>query len=150
MKVRVTIEIGGVAMNIDQYTEKAREELHHASKIAQSKGQPQIDLEHLLFALLSQEPGLALSILRKANVNVEALQKRCEQEIDRLPKVSGANQDGNVYLHPGLTIFSTFPRRKPKNSRTISSPSSTFFWRCWRTMVSWANCSRSLELPVTA
>lgn len=98
MKVRVTIEIGGVAMNIDQYTEKAREALHNASKIAQSKGQPQIDLEHLLFALLSQEPGLALSILRKANVNVEALQKRCEQEIDRLPKVSGANQDGNVYL----------------------------------------------------
>lgn len=98
MKVRVTIEIGGVAMNIDQYTEKAREALHNASKIAQSKGQPQIDLEHLLFALLSQEPGLALSIFRKANVNVEALQKRCEQEIDRLPKVSGANQDGNVYL----------------------------------------------------
>lgn len=85
-------------MNIDRYTEKAREALQQASKIAQSKGQPQVDLEHLLSSLLTQDPGLALSILRKSNINTDALRKRCDQEIDRLPKVSGSNQDGNVYL----------------------------------------------------
>lgn len=85
-------------MNIDRYTEKAREALQQASKIAQSKGQPQVDLEHLLSSLLAQDPGLALSILRKSNINTDALRKRCDQEIDRLPKVSGSNQDGNVYL----------------------------------------------------
>jgi ATP-dependent Clp protease ATP-binding subunit ClpB len=55
-------------------------------------------LEHLLSSLLAQDPGLALSILRKANINTDALRKRCDQEIDRLPKVSGSNQDGNIYL----------------------------------------------------
>ncbi len=85
-------------MNIDRYTEKAREALQQASKIAQSKGQPQVDLEHLLASFLAQDPGLALSILRKSNINTDALRKRCDQEIDRLPKVSGSNQDGNVYL----------------------------------------------------
>ncbi len=85
-------------MNIDRYTEKAREALQQASKIAQSKGQPQVDLEHLLSSLLTQDPGLALSIFRKSNINTDALRKRCDQEIDRLPKVSGSNQDGNVYL----------------------------------------------------
>ena len=85
-------------MNIDRYTEKAQEALQQASKIAQSKGQPQVDLEHLLSSLLAQDPGLALSILRKANINTDALRKRCDQEIDRLPKVSGSNQDGNIYL----------------------------------------------------
>ena len=85
-------------MNIDRYTEKAREALQQASKIAQSKGQPQVDLEHLLSSLLTQDPGLALSIFRKSNINTDALRKRCDQEIDRLPKVSGSNQDGNIYL----------------------------------------------------
>ena len=85
-------------MNIDRYTEKAQEALQQASKIAQSKGQPQVDLEHLLSSLLAQDPGLALSILRKSNINTDALRKRCDQEIDRLPKVSGSNQDGNIYL----------------------------------------------------
>ena len=85
-------------MNIDRYTEKAQEALQQASKIAQSKGQPQVDLEHLLSSLLAQDPGLALSILRKSNINTDALRKRCDQEIDRLPKVTGSNQDGNIYL----------------------------------------------------
>lgn len=85
-------------MNIDRYTEKAQEALQQASKIAQSKGQPQVDLEHLLSSLLAQDPGLALSILRKSNINTDTLRKRCDQEIDRLPKVSGSNQDGNIYL----------------------------------------------------
>ena len=85
-------------MNIDRYTEKAQEALQQASKIAQSKGQPQVDLEHLLSSFLAQDPGLALSILRKANINTDSLRKRCDQEIDRLPKVSGSNQDGNIYL----------------------------------------------------
>ena len=47
---------------------------------------------------MAQDPGLALSILRKSNINTDALRKRCDQEIDRLPKVSGSNQDGNIYL----------------------------------------------------
>ncbi len=85
-------------MNIDRYTEKAQEALQQASRIAQLKGQPQVDLEHLLSSFMAQDPGLALSILRKANINTDALRKRCDQEIDRLPKVSGSNQDGNVYL----------------------------------------------------
>ena len=93
-------------MNIDRYTEKAQEALQQASKIAQSKGQPQVDLEHLLSSFLAQDPGLALSILRKSNINTDALRKRCDQEIDRLPKVSGSNQDGNIYLSGRLnTIF---------------------------------------------
>ena len=92
-------------MNIDRYTEKAQEALQQASKIAQSKGQPQVDLEHLLSSLLAQDPGLALSILRKSNINTDALSKRCDQEIDRLPKVSGSNQDGNIYLSGRLNTI---------------------------------------------
>src|SRR5262249_50076040 len=42
--------------------------------------------------------GLASSILRKANVNLDGLKRRAEQEIERLPKVSGPGADaGQIY-----------------------------------------------------
>ena len=102
-------------MNIDRYTQKAQEALQQASKIAQSKGQPQVDLEHLLSSLLAQDPGLALSILRKSNINTDALRKRCDQEIDRLPKVSGSNQDGNIYLAGRLNTILKQSEEEAKN-----------------------------------
>ena len=48
-------------------------------------------MEHLLAALLAQEGGLARSILTRAGVNVEALAARLNQDLDRLPKVTGAS-----------------------------------------------------------
>src|SRR6185369_15085165 len=56
---------------------------------ASRHGHPQIDVEHLLVALLQQEGGLASSILTKAGIQAEALTRRMEAELDRLPKVSG-------------------------------------------------------------
>src|SRR4051794_1087136 len=80
-------------MDINRFTEKAQESLQSAQKLASRGGQQQVDVEHLLLALLEQQPGLASSILRKANVDVEALRRRAQQEVDRLPKVSGASGD---------------------------------------------------------
>src|SRR5262249_33248740 len=47
------------------------------------------DAEQLLLALLEQEPGLASSILRKANVDLDGLKRRAEEDVARLPRVSG-------------------------------------------------------------
>jgi ATP-dependent Clp protease ATP-binding subunit ClpB len=80
-------------MDINRFTEKAQEALMDAQRRAVRGGQQQVDVEHLLLSLLEQEPGLAVSILRKANVNVEGLRRRTEQEVDRLPRVSGAAAD---------------------------------------------------------
>ena len=50
-------------------------------------------------ALLEQEPGLASSILRKANINLDGLKRRVEQEVERMPKVSGSGAESDqVYL----------------------------------------------------
>ncbi len=48
-----------------------------------------LTLNILVASLLEQEGGLAPSILNKADINVEALRRRMEQEIEKLPKVSG-------------------------------------------------------------
>ncbi len=76
-------------MDFNRMTEKVQDAIRAAQSRAIRAGNQQVDLEHLLAALLEQEGGLAPSILNKADVNVEALRRRIEAEIDRLPKVSG-------------------------------------------------------------
>jgi ATP-dependent Clp protease ATP-binding subunit ClpB len=78
-------------MDINRLTEKTQEALRSAQSDAVRRGNQQIDVEHLLAALLSQEGGLARSILTRAGVNVDALNGRLNQELDRLPKVTGAS-----------------------------------------------------------
>jgi ATP-dependent Clp protease ATP-binding subunit ClpB len=80
-------------MDINRFTEKAQEALLAAQRRAVVGGQQQVDVEHLLLSLLQQEPGLAVSILRKANVNLDGLRRRAEQLVDRLPRVSGSGAE---------------------------------------------------------
>jgi ATP-dependent Clp protease ATP-binding subunit ClpB len=76
-------------MDINRLTEKTQEALHAAQSEALRRGNQQVDVEHLLAALLSQEGGLAASILKRAGANLEALATRLNQDLERLPKVSG-------------------------------------------------------------
>ncbi len=76
-------------MDINRFTEKAREALAAAQSKAVDYGNQQVDVEHLLAALLEQERGLATAILNKAEINIESFKQRVEQELQRLPKVSG-------------------------------------------------------------
>ncbi|MBM3745742.1 MAG: ATP-dependent chaperone ClpB [Acidobacteria bacterium] len=75
-------------MDFNRFTEKAQEALRSAQSIATRLGQQQLDVEHLLAALLDQDGGLATAILTKAEVNLEGLYRRLVQELERLPKVS--------------------------------------------------------------
>jgi ATP-dependent Clp protease ATP-binding subunit ClpB len=76
-------------MDINRFTERAREALAAAQSEGVRHGHQQVDIEHLLLALLKQEGGLATSILNKMEISQEALRGRLEQELERLPKVSG-------------------------------------------------------------
>ena len=57
-------------MDLNRFTEKVQEALASAQQRAASGGQQNIDVIHLLVSLLEQEPGLAVSVLRKAGVDV--------------------------------------------------------------------------------
>ncbi len=78
-------------MDINRFTEKAQQALQEGQRLAARGGQQNIEVEHLLAALLNQEPGLAASILRKANVDLDGLKARLRQELERLPRVSGGS-----------------------------------------------------------
>jgi ATP-dependent Clp protease ATP-binding subunit ClpB len=78
-------------MDINRFTEKAQEALQAAQRLATRFSNQQVDIEHVLLALLDQEGGLAPAILNKANIPVEPLKLRVQRDIERLPKVSSAS-----------------------------------------------------------
>jgi ATP-dependent Clp protease ATP-binding subunit ClpB len=86
-------------MDINRLTEKAQEALRAAQSLATTLGHQQIDVEHLLVAMLDQEQGLARSILEKSGVDAGLVRRRVEAELDKLPKVSStAGGPGEVYI----------------------------------------------------
>jgi len=76
-------------MRIVKMTIKAQEALRDAQELAAQRGQPQIEPEHLLAALLAQEGGVVAPILGRLGVPLPALSASVEQEIARMPSVSG-------------------------------------------------------------
>src|SRR6266436_1088771 len=78
-------------MDINRLTEKMQEAIRAAQTKAIRYSHQQVDVEHLLDALLEQEGGLARSVLVKAGFDADVLKQRVEQELDRMPKVSGAS-----------------------------------------------------------
>ena len=85
--------------SLDKFTLKAQEALLAARNAAEQRGHQQIDVEHLLWALLSQGEGVVLPALRKVGAAPEQIIQRLERLLEDLPKVSGAAQ---VYMTPRL------------------------------------------------
>jgi ATP-dependent Clp protease ATP-binding subunit ClpB len=91
-------------MDFNRLTEKSQEAIRQAQTTAVNYGNQQVDVEHLLLAMLEQEGGLAPSILLRAGISLEPLHQRLVQEIEKLPKVSGAgSRPDQVYITPRLS-----------------------------------------------
>ncbi|MEW6586118.1 MAG: ATP-dependent chaperone ClpB [Nitrospirota bacterium] len=87
---------------MDNFTIKSQEAIQEAKQIAERKGNQQIDAEHLLLAVLSDEEGIASQVLKRIGVNIVSLMKDVEAEIDKFPKVVGATPLGQMYISPRL------------------------------------------------
>ncbi len=85
-------------MNLQKFTQKSLEAIQNAQSVAVEYGNPQIDQQHLLANLLTQEEGLIPQLLQKMDVNVNGLLQGVEAEIKKLPRVSG----GQTYVSGGL------------------------------------------------
>ncbi|NIN67321.1 MAG: ATP-dependent chaperone ClpB [Anaerolineae bacterium] len=87
-------------MDLNRFTEKAQGAVVSAQELARSHNHSQIEPEHLLSALLSQEGGIAPQILRKLEVDPNLVGQRLEDELGRMPQVRGAA--AQVYVSPRL------------------------------------------------
>src|SRR5690242_6215131 len=102
-------------MDFNRFTEKLQEGFRTAQSVAAGRGNQQIDVEHLLLALLEQQGGLAQSILARADVKLEDVHRRLIQELDKLPKVSGsASGMDQIYVTARLQKLMTAAENEAK------------------------------------
>ncbi len=75
-------------MRLDKFTTKAQEALQDAQGIASERGQQQVDILHLLKALILQEESLVLAILEKSGVNIQKIEKEIDENLTKLPRIN--------------------------------------------------------------
>ena len=85
-------------MDINKFTEKAKEAVNDASSIAQGMGHQEIDVEHLALALIRQEKGIVSRILEEISVQPKSLAIAIEELLRKRPSVSGVGIDPNKVL----------------------------------------------------
>ncbi len=85
-------------MDYDRYTLKAQEAIQDASAEARKRDHSQVDLEHLLFALLGQEEGVVPALVERIGLDRGALEAEVEAALAKKPKVFG--EGSQLYLSP--------------------------------------------------
>ena len=80
-------------MRLDRMTIKVQEALESAAASARTYTHQEIDLEHLLLALLSQQEGLVPGILQKLNVSLAQVTQELEDVLSKKPRVTGTRQE---------------------------------------------------------
>ena len=78
-------------MNINTFTIKSQEAIQLSQQIAQGYGHQQVENEHLFKAIGEVDENVMPFLLKKLNVNTVMLDKVLDQELERFPKVSGAD-----------------------------------------------------------
>ena len=95
-------------MDLNRFTEKSQEALRGAQALATRRNHQGVDVEHLLAALLEQPEGLAAALLAGAGIAPSAVRERVEQELNRIPQVSGPGVGGQqVYITQRLARLLT-------------------------------------------
>nr|WP_314277201.1 ATP-dependent chaperone ClpB [uncultured Peptostreptococcus sp.] len=77
-------------MNMEKMTLRVQNALNEAFSEAVRNNNQQVDVIHLLYALLDQEDGLIPNVIEKMNISSETLKKSIKSEIGKLPSVTGA------------------------------------------------------------
>jgi len=97
-------------MNLSNFTIKAAEVIQGSQQIAFNHSNPNIETEHILKALLEQQDSPIEYLLKKNAVNTQQLESKLDQQIAKMPKVSGepaqniSRDSNNVVLRAGAAL----------------------------------------------
>ena len=100
-----------MVMNLQKFTQKSLEAIQNAQSMAVEYGNPQMDQQHLLVTLLTQDEGLIPQLMQKVNVNVNGLLQAAENEVKKLPRATG----GQTYVSSDLEKTLTAAEKLAEN-----------------------------------
>ena len=89
-------------MNISKFTQKSVQAVQNLEKIAYEYGNQEIEEEHLLYALLTQEDSLILKLIEKMEIQKEYFIDTVKRALDARVKVSGGELRFGQYLNKAL------------------------------------------------
>jgi ATP-dependent Clp protease ATP-binding subunit ClpB len=108
-------------MDPNRLTQKTQEALHDAQTKALRHGHQQIDVDHLLMALLEQPDGLIGRLLDRLDVDAQALHDAARLQLERRPSVSGAGAtEATVARSLGLLLDSAEQEAKRLKDEYVS------------------------------
>ncbi|MCI0823052.1 MAG: AAA family ATPase [Chloroflexi bacterium] len=87
----------------DKYTDSAKEAVQISQELVQRYRHTQWDSEHILMALLEQQQGVPLQILREMNVDIGSLTQRLRAMLDKVPKVT--YQQNQIFQTPRVKLL---------------------------------------------
>ncbi len=88
-------------IRFDRLTLKSQDALQKSQAIAERRNHQQIDTEHLLSALLEQEEGVVIPLLKKLGADPKKITKELGDELNRMPQITGGGV-GQIYIAPRL------------------------------------------------
>ena len=80
-----------MAIRWDKFTVKAQEAVQRANELASEHGNPELQPVHLLAALVEDKEGIVPPVLEKVGIGPQSVLSEVYQDIEKLPKVSGAS-----------------------------------------------------------
>ena len=89
-------------MNISKFTQKSIEAVQNLEKIAYEYGNQEVEQEHLLYALLTQEDSLILKLVEKMDIDKQVFLDAVRKALDARVKVSGGDLRFGQYLNKSL------------------------------------------------
>ena len=89
-------------MNINKFTQKSIQAVQQCERIAMDYGNQEIEQEHLLYALLTQDDSLILKLMQKMGLDGNAVINRVEEALRKLVKVQGGQQHVGQHLNNAL------------------------------------------------
>ncbi|MBQ9433073.1 MAG: ATP-dependent chaperone ClpB [Synergistaceae bacterium] len=86
-------------MDMNKFTRKSQEALAQAQAIASEYNHQGVDTEHVLSAFLKDSEGLIVQLLRKMSVDVPALGRAVDEELAKIPRVTGSGvEQGKIAI----------------------------------------------------
>ena len=89
-------------MNISKFTQKSVQVVQDLEKVAYEYGNQEVEQEHLLYALLTQEDSLILKLIEKMEINKDYFINTVKKALDAKVKVSGGDLRFGQYLNKSL------------------------------------------------
>lgn len=107
-------------MDLDKLTQKSQEALAKAVTYSQKNQNPVVEDLHLLYGLLSEPGGVVNSVLSLSSVSPGKIQSQAIEQIKKLPKITGQNQQPQISPSLSQVFKKAFDIARKQNDEYLS------------------------------